>query len=1596
MGCPHLDDSIERDFSTCRTCGQFFCEACFATHSCGAAGPGAFASELDVAPGGGDGVELSREELRRRDAAMRGDDYVELTEEDLREIEAFWKQAEEEASEEVPVGNAQLARATADSLMSAEPQTRPSFPATALSPGQDGGVQTVALNAVTTLAKPVPSPREYPLRCLLWNVANLGGKFGYPKVRDDSVVDATAHIIHAADADVVVILELLGRGTGERPPKEPVKPAVRGAREASNPLLDTLLGAFGVGQSGKAMESLLGVIGRYFADRVQGAIWPKAASDVTALVEQAKSFREAGSGHTLDVLLDRAWNTVCKPLLAGLSPDAEAEDGEAASGDPVDNDTLAATVASQSKNKRKRAPRGEGNQDHLMLRDLAPTLRGGILLLRVEGYTHWLESYAANYSKNDGSDGVSKEEGKRRDAACKKILEILTEGCRSLWVQFLRDIVGDEVTEEERAKWEEREGPRAQYESRVWMGCWNLLVRANEKAMTADYERRLERWKKRHGKSDGKATKHDGVREFLRIRDALNALASDAYASWPDKVPDDTDKSLYTQGETYGLLWKKATVTPALDQVAFISAFASEFEFSKRQPLRFPVQLKKAPSGPAIALVPWHAPAPSQANATARSKDFPTFVRYCEAERKAKRLGVLLSDLNVNTVSGSTVVEHCDGRLQVGALFQGISGRAEASSVFPDQVGTQSTLAVSNFRPWLVPDLLQQDAPTVKLARDVTQALQTKFVQGRFKSAQGLLDFIQGFHKDFTPQHRMSASAYDKILPICGRADRWRLTYASSWAIPFPHALALKEEAEFFRATEQLPPRLQKFAFLLATKAPETLQALRAYAERKARAAKLEDLMQVARELSDHLPVVAELRLVDTESAAEEDAVEEPVQLFSAEPATSGSEAELEKWATAYERAEALPEREKALEALLDWWNKTYEKASPPAAQQRRFERALQKWDSVVENRAKQTDDDSRQASRPALTKKEEPRKKEDKKTLAIHLQTSALATRPNAGGGDCLFRSIAQLVFGDENRHDEVRQACVNHLEDLLAGRSLDVGGRVGDVAHAEFVERLGQLHDWHRAQWPNALAYRRILGVDRWRQFCLGMSRGGEWGDLIILCAASHLLGVRFRVYVQVVGGFYSDEVDFVDRTRLGRPELVLVNYGNYHFVAVTPTAREALIDDRVGTPAGWEALRVRRDRAPAPPPPARQEPPPEPGQDKGVASGGSSASPPSPSGPVFQWPSGTSWTLADALGAPTCLFLFGENDADKGSRKLQLTTQACIRPAPNAAGIRTCWKPGADVSEGGAMLDTELDRNRKAIDQDFEEARQLLLTGAYTTLVVPWDTAKGRPALGIGVAQLPERAKQTYAHLCQRTEELMKWAQASLGKVLVCPRATGLTVDICKPDPESLYVHEVGCGLDRPDSLDFWMAIEAVLALPNVKPVRTGHNPFSPIQDAKLAENTRLLGLDFDVIENALKTGRFRRVVLPEGSRALGHEARLETTAPQTHAYVQKRVKQLLDLCATTAAPALSSPPVQVVSPPKSPPPSFESEPARTAAVPVDQAERGDPDERPVKARKVDKAQDVPRAVSSQEEEDREPPSSEVAESSSVSKRQKTRHD
>ena len=1437
MICPHND----RQQELCDVCGRLFCtEECLGAHVCGE-DEMQFSEDDDVA-----------DSIEEDDDVQPEFDFVEGSE----MLSLPMAMQEMEQSEQL-----------VDDMVDDMPHTDLSM--------IGSGEQLAPPNGMITLARPKPSPKAYRFRALLWNVANLGGKFGYPIERDQSVIDAIAAIIHAADPDVVAILEVLQKGS-ERPPKAPIELRDARARAAAYPVIDSLHKATGCAIEdtkeigyvpdpaiAKRAGEVDDAVGRWFAARVMAAIWPGAVVDMTELeaAVQAIAFKET----TLDLALNAAWPQIAADVaaLAPPPPSEETEEGKEADGGVEAKPTGANLLSRYLK-------RGRGGADRKRL--LLPEV---IALLADEGYTHFLDKYASNYADDPEDETLTPEEMAARDKLCDAGLEDLQRVIGDIVLKFLQALTGC-VAEDDRN------------------GCFRIIVKGNYDARHADYERRLAEYNE--GREKRKAgSSHDGVRELLRIRAALNALAGGAYASSPPAEPEPESPSIYTHGETYGILWKKAVFSVDPAQCGWVSKAAKNVAFAKREPIRVPLRLNAREDAPPLYLVAWHPPAPSTTNRAARANDFPAFISYCEQERAAPRLGMLLSDLNVNTLTMNETIEHCTQSIGIAELFRGICGMRFDGAALQSQFDAHSTVGVSRLRSWLM-DCRVDDPMRQKLAW-----LQKELEKQRKDSSQRVFENINQFLTH--PQYRYGASAYDKIVTISTVSMPWLLRQKTTYVVPVPHAVAMKEEAGLLREESSLSRMIKPFAFRLLQDG--ILAPLRKHAKKEEPVASVRELMLVARKLSDHMPLVAHFELLDGATRGDDEVEEIDVaELMSADrlvpgsskpPSTSALD-RLEQLAKAYEGTEKGEPRSAALDEMVGWFNTTWPDGSAPPKAVLRLQRAMQTVEISDQRDAEK--DESDRSSRPKLGKSAQRAQVAQE---ALNVMRANFVAVPNGGGGDCLFRSIAHLVFGDQNLHAEVRQAVVNHLEDLLAVN--DPMQWIGQESSEEFATAMRHLLDWHRVQWPHVAAYRRVFGADPWQQYLIAMAHG-EWGDLIALSAASNLFGVRFVVYVSGVNTFWSDDVNIVDLGNEEPPVRYLLNHGNYHFEALAPRD-DAFELDAIALQQHWEEIREVRDRV----------------KDDGVmedkaeqpqevvamqtstttSSSSAKGTKPAIDSAVVLWPANVFWSMKDTIDNPRALFLFGENDADRHSGRDQKTTQACIRRARNAVGIRTCWKPGASESENGAMLDAELDtRNKAAIDEDLNEAYDLLCRGYFTTLVVPWATAE--TALGVGVAQLPTRAPQTYAYLCKRVNDLMAWAQAKLRNVLVLERQTGVTPAVCGSHPSSLFVVETTASL-RGTALGLELCT-------NVLTVATGFDLFAPkrIGDDHLDDSKTLIDEDIGAIAAAITALKYRRFVLPVGIMELGSWLPHDS---ETFKHLQQRLGELRQLCETTDVAALAVP-------------------------------------------------------------------------------------
>ncbi|AUL79482.3 hypothetical protein QJ857_gp0677 [Tupanvirus soda lake] len=117
---------------------------------------------------------------------------------------------------------------------------------------------------------------------------------------------------------------------------------------------------------------------------------------------------------------------------------------------------------------------------------------------------------------------------------------------------------------------------------------------------------------------------------------------------------------------------------------------------------------------------------------------------------------------------------------------------------------------------------------------------------------------------------------------------------------------------------------------------------------------------------------------------------------------------------------------------------------------------------------------------------------------------------------------------------------------------------------------------------------------------------------------------------------------------------------------------------------------------------------------------------------------------WTVADVKKFPNALFVYGDNNVQKGKGG-----QAIIRDLPNTIGIPTKKYPSNHPTS--FYTDYEFDDNIKRINNAINAIIQKAET--YKYVVLP------RDGFGTGLAQLPTKAPQTYSYLVKAIEQLKK---------------------------------------------------------------------------------------------------------------------------------------------------------------------------------------------------------------------------------------------
>ncbi|MCP3166452.1 hypothetical protein LZ199_26450 [Myxococcus sp. QH3KD-4-1] len=1414
----------------------------------------------------------------------------------------------------------------------------------------------------TTVSDRPVVPPSFPLRVLLWNIADLGGgPSGTLPVRKPWTISALAHVIRVANPDVATILELKKKG-GARlvEPKRP-EPMQQNAGRAGGgqklAVLTQLAHRFihpkgynarladgdAVGRIARLEEALLNDLAKFFSARVRRTIWP--GFDAESSPDPGWSDLVTGLGGetraVLDENIEKGW-AACEPDLieAFGQPPGKADEDEDEDEDPPER-LVALDIDVHGKKEHK----------------LAAFRLLCVRLLLEEGYYDWLQPYHARYDakeKKKGEPGA--EERVKRNTLAELAVSELRQHGGMLFERFLAHVVGVDV--EALSKPKPKVKGKAKGKVRP-IALENALYRANDEHLLRVYEAKYADYLERKNDTEDAPETHAGLREFIRIRDALNAQCKargeELYASWPDEVPDKPVKGLYTQDEAYGVLWRKSKVEVDASAVSYLSAYVARRDsksgslkmeveeeavdedgveedeatarpvkslFSKREPLRIPVRLAKVKDAPAVGVVAWHPPAPGDRNKAARGRDFPTFLQYCKDERREKSLGVILSDLNIDTArpkkdraaDETPYIDTCIPKLSFHQFFATVLGPGADASHLYSQADQRSTLAKSVFEDWAINSKHDFGGGSQQLLRTLlnkhidpavfapAKTAKGRELQPRLTSGEDVLGYIESFVTP--PQQRYGASGYDKILVYSPRADGWTLEQSSVFVIPFPMAIAdAKEEGLFFIHGKLLPTHLQPFWRLIQTEDGALPEDERLFDKLRGSAVQLggsadarwTKLMVAAKKLSDHMPLVSDLRLVYTGHDAL--VIEEDEALLR--PTGSPELEALEALCLAFQKSKGSSEEAaKGLDDILEAAAKVPEANHPRAATL--VADAMQVRETLDVLRAEGFDTADFWGKRPAL-KSDGGKGKGAAVSLDTHLAFLGLTLVPNEGDGDCLFRTLSQLLFGTERHHASVRQAVVNHLEDLLAGTVQDVGGLVGPVPVATFRQDMKLMLDWHRAAWPNQLAYRRVAGLDEWRQYLRAMSRQGVWGDHVALAAASHLFGVRFELYARTSNASYwTDLVDFVPRTEghEAARTLLLSNRRNTHYEAVGLVGAPLPVEQELPPVLVPLCVLRRRDEGGAPqaaqPSGAKATSSPKPG-----ASSSSSAV----KGPVHLWPSTVFFKHDTPTHHPQALFLFGENDQAKKKKYFQPTTQAVIRMNPNALGIRTCWFPGV------GMRDTDLAKNQNAMDEDCGEAIQLLKSGAYTTLVVPWDFTAKTVDIGTGIADLPLGAPQLWKYLQQKIQELIDWANAHLGKVLVVPHATVLVPSVVHHHASDLHVQEVSNAMLKAPSLGDDSST-SVVGASNVVSVRTLHfsGASSPetglLSDADYEKNKAMLDEDLAELTRRVESGQFRRLVLTrdeDNHIVLGTElGRLDVNAPKTLAYLRERLEALCARC------------------------------------------------------------------------------------------------
>ena len=480
------------------------------------------------------------------------------------------------------------------------------------------------------------------LRIMVWNIANLGGGFGYPAERDDAVIKAIADAIAWSVPDIVIVLEV------KRFSQPPARPKIYPPRDVRVPR-----GLF----SSAEMSEIDDIARRFQVSLGSPTFVPSPLKIIRGRLIGSfvtyKAFHEyAGLSQQRQMMID----AICIYVLEGIW-----------------NETSGATERQFDQIKGQRAfalYTGDIPDYYVDYYFDEDTTFGE--LCEMSDISRWFHEI-----DEPRTDHLPRFDANRVTIRYRLIVNIqarLLLGARTHFAKTLHGI-SREPTDEE-------------------LGSANSLFDtfyANKQFQFSDADRRerLYQQKRAAWEASREKTKHPGVSELLKIRKAINDYGMEQFDCWPatDKAEDKNvdggttelsvsekglaSQILYTEGETYGAFF----IPKNGEKVISLKRVTRAGGYRKRAPFVFQFEL----NGKGFNVVAWHAPSNSANNSNARETGFQRFATLPQTlARTTMHPTITVGDFNIDTASSVDIRN--SGRLAIDAddLFRSMHGNLAA------------------------------------------------------------------------------------------------------------------------------------------------------------------------------------------------------------------------------------------------------------------------------------------------------------------------------------------------------------------------------------------------------------------------------------------------------------------------------------------------------------------------------------------------------------------------------------------------------------------------------------------------------------------------------------------------------------------------------------------------------------------------------------------------------------------------------------------------------------------------------------------------------------------------------------------------------